>query len=152
MVSLDQLYSDAYRPQRVEPYPYQRALAESDSYDILIAPTGLGKTAAVTLGWAWRRLTSPNRTPRRLVWCLPMRSLVEQTATNAQVWISRLSQHFDAARQTPPEVHLLMGGTERTEWRLYSERAAIIVGTQDMLLSRALMRGYGMSRFGWPID
>src|SRR5260370_24472361 len=81
-----------------------------------------------------------------------MRSLVEQTATNAQVWISRLSQHFDAARQTPPEVHLLMGGTERTEWRLYPERAAIIVGTQDMLLSRALMRGYGMSRFGWPID
>jgi CRISPR-associated endonuclease/helicase Cas3 len=152
MVSLDQLYSDAYRPQRVEPYPYQRALAESDSYDILIAPTGLGKTAAVTLGWAWRRLTSPNRTPRRLVWCLPMRSLVEQTATNAQVWISRLSQHFDAARQTPPEVHLLMGGAERTEWRLYPERAAIIVGTQDMLLSRALMRGYGMSRFGWPID
>jgi CRISPR-associated endonuclease/helicase Cas3 len=27
-----------------------------------------------------------------------------------------------------------------------------MVGTQDMLLSRALMRGYGMSRFGWPID
>jgi CRISPR-associated endonuclease/helicase Cas3 len=152
MVSLDQLFFDAYRPQRVEPYPYQRALAESDSYDILIAPTGLGKTAAVTLGWVWKRLTSPSRTPRRLVWCLPMRSLVEQTAANAQVWISRLSQHFDAARQTRPEVHVLMGGAERTEWRLYPERAAIVVGTQDMLLSRALMRGYGMSRFGWPID
>lgn len=35
---------------------------------------------------------------------------------------------------------------------MYPERAAIIVGTQDMLLSRALMRGCGMSRFGWPID
>jgi CRISPR-associated endonuclease/helicase Cas3 len=152
MVSLDQLFSDAYRSQEIEPYPYQRALAESDSYDILIAPTGLGKTAAVTLGWVWKRLTSPDRTPRRLVWCLPMRSLVEQTATTAQCWISRLGQHFDAARQTRPEVHILMGGAERKEWRLYLERAAIVVGTQDMLLSRALMRGYGMSRFGWPID
>ena len=32
------------------------------------------------------------------------------------------------------------------------ERPAILIGTQDMLLSRALMRGYGMGRFGWPID
>ena len=152
MVSLDQLFCDAYRPQKVEPYPYQRALAASDSYDILIAPTGLGKTAAVTLGWAWKRLTSPSRTPRRLVWCLPMRSLVEQTAANARDWITGLAHHFDAARQNPPEVYVLMGGAERREWRLYPERAAIIVGTQDMLLSRALMRGYGMSRFGWPID
>ena len=152
MVSLDQLFSDAYRPQMAKPFPYQRALAESDSYDILIAPTGLGKTAAVTLGWVWKRLTRPSRTPRRLVWCLPMRSLVEQTAANAQDWITGLAHHFNAVGQIRPEVYVLMGGAERREWRLYPERAAIVVGTQDMLLSRALMRGYGMSRFGWPID
>lgn len=27
----------------------------------------------------------------------------------------------------------------------------VLVGTQDMLLSRALNRGYGMSRFDWPV-
>jgi len=27
----------------------------------------------------------------------------------------------------------------------------ILVGTQDMLLSRALMRGYGISRYLWPL-
>src|SRR5690606_13020710 len=29
---------------------------------------------------------------------------------------------------------------------------AVLIGTQDMLLSRALMRGYGSSRYRWPID
>ena len=32
------------------------------------------------------------------------------------------------------------------------ERDAILIGTQDMLLSRALNRGYAASRFHWPID
>src|SRR5437660_10489730 len=27
----------------------------------------------------------------------------------------------------------------------------ILIGTQDMLLSRALMPGYGMSRYQWPV-
>lgn len=27
----------------------------------------------------------------------------------------------------------------------------VLIGTQDMLLSRALMRGYGMSRYQWPV-
>jgi CRISPR-associated endonuclease/helicase Cas3 len=27
----------------------------------------------------------------------------------------------------------------------------VLIGTQDMLLSRALMRGYSMSRYQWPV-
>ena len=136
----------------LKPYPYQRALAERFDIDVLIAPTGLGKTVAVTLGWAWRRLNNPDGTPRRLVWCLPMRTLVEQIWTEAKAWMTRLTPDFEQAGQRAPEVHLLMGGAVSDEWRLHPERSAILVGTQDMLLSRALMRGYGMSRFGWPID
>jgi len=136
----------------IKPYPYQCALAERSDIDVLIAPTGLGKTAAVTLGWAWRRLKYPDDTPRRLVWCLPTRTLVEQTWTEAKSWMTRLKPDFEQAGQRAPEVHLLMGGAVAEEWRLHSEHPAILVGTQDMLLSRALMRGYGMSRFGWPID
>ena len=57
------------------------------------------------------------------------------------------------ARQGSPVV--LMGGEElepaKREWDLYPERPCILIGTQDMLLSRALNRGYGMSRYRWPM-
>jgi CRISPR-associated endonuclease/helicase Cas3 len=44
-----------------------------------------------------------------------------------------------------------MGGEEKTDWDLYPEHDAIFIGTQDMLLSRVLNRGYGMSRYRWPM-
>jgi len=48
-----------------------------------------------------------------------------------------------------------MGGeendTEKREWDIHPERPAILIGTQDMLLSRALNRGYGMARARWPM-
>lgn len=34
-----------------DPYPYQTRLAAGDWPDVLNVPTGLGKTAAVTLAW-----------------------------------------------------------------------------------------------------
>ena len=37
------------------------------------------------------------------------------------------------------------------EWDVHPEKPAILIGTQDMLLSRALNRGYGMSRYRWPM-
>jgi CRISPR-associated endonuclease/helicase Cas3 len=60
-------------------------------------PTGLGKTAAV-LAWLWNRLlpslNSQQSTrnsppwPRRLVYCLPMRTLVEQTEGEVKRWLA----------------------------------------------------------------
>ncbi len=44
-----------------------------------------------------------------------------------------------------------MGGEDSGNWDIYPENDAILIGTQDMLLSRALNRGYGMSRYRWPI-
>jgi CRISPR-associated endonuclease/helicase Cas3 len=44
-----------------------------------------------------------------------------------------------------------MGGEIDEDWELDPERPAILVGTQDMLLSRALNRGYAMSRYRWPV-
>jgi CRISPR-associated endonuclease/helicase Cas3 len=49
-------------------------------------------------------------------------------------------------------IHLLMGGEERTDWALWPERDAILIGTQDMLLSRALNRGYAARRPRWPME
>ena len=44
-----------------------------------------------------------------------------------------------------------MGGEDAGSWDLFAEKDAILIGTQDMLLSRALNRGYGMSRYRWPM-
>lgn len=139
------------------PYAYQRRLAEEEWPDTLIAPTGLGKTAAVILSWLWRRRVDPETTPRRLVYCLPMRTLVEQTERNARIWLERLATAGLADNLPGPgDLHLLMGGIEARKGQLHwyetPERPAILIGTQDMLISRALMRGYASGRARWPTE
>ncbi len=62
---------------------------------LMDVPTGLGKTAAAVLAWLWRRRFVPHpnvraQTPRRLVYCLPMRVLVEQTQRAAKEWLRNL--------------------------------------------------------------
>ena len=140
--------------QDVQPDMWQLALTTDAWPRVLIAPTGSGKTAAVTLGWAAHRLRSPDSTPRRLVWCLPMRTLVEQTAGAVKKWLSKLSAQADSpsALPRPEDVHVLMGGVDGDGWLETPERPAVLVGTQDMLLSRALMRGYASSRAIWPME
>ena len=133
---------------------WQRRFATDEWPDVLIAPTGSGKTAGATLGWAAHRIRAPKQTPRQLVWCLPMRTLVEQTVGVISQWFDRLHGH-DVARGVLPkreDVHVLMGGIEAARWLDHPERPKILVGTQDMLLSRALMRGYASSRAIWPME
>jgi CRISPR-associated endonuclease/helicase Cas3 len=130
------------------PLPYQRRLVEGPWPDCLIVPTGLGKTAAVIGAWLYRRLNGDPETPRRLVYCLPMRVLVEQTEGNARAWAAACRDRFGLG----PSVHVLMGGAVDDHWVEHPGEPAMIIGTQDMLLSRALMRGYGMSCYRWPID
>jgi hypothetical protein len=54
-------------------------VAEPDCRNRLIRiPTGLGKTEGVLATWSYHRLHRQDDSwPRRLVWCLPMRGLVE---------------------------------------------------------------------------
>lgn len=142
----------------LQPYDYQSRLAELPCESRLISvPTGLGKTAAVILAWLWNRHCNsalalgdaPSIWPRRLVYCLPMRTLVDQTAHEARKWLENLCRA--GLLKDKPQVHILMGGEDAGGWDIYPEREAILVGTQDMLLSRALNRGYGMSRYRWPM-
>jgi CRISPR-associated endonuclease/helicase Cas3 len=158
MTSFDTVFARAMGSRKAQPYAYQRRLALDDWPEVLIAPTGMGKTAGIVLGWLWRRITAPETTARRLVYCLPMRTLVEQTEKAARGWLRELAGAADPGILPDPchGVVVLMGGRERETappaWTVYPETPALIIGTQDMLLSRALMRGYGMSRFRWPVD
>jgi CRISPR-associated endonuclease/helicase Cas3 len=130
-------------------------------------PTGCGKTAAVILAWFWNRIIlNNNGWPRRLAYCLPMRTLVEQTAVEVQRWLANLiakASEFELNEITIRKIGwlqthspvILMGGEEpvpqKRDWDIHPEHEVILIGTQDMLLSRALNRGYAMSRYRWPM-
>lgn len=135
-----------------QPYPYQARLAEAAYMPKLLRiPTGAGKTEAAILGWLYRRFCHPDPgirggTPGRLVYCLPMRTLVDQTEKRVQEWLGNLGWTDEV------DVVVLMGGEPRKQWYLEPEKPTIVVGTQDMLLSRALNRGYGSSLFMWPVE
>jgi CRISPR-associated endonuclease/helicase Cas3 len=146
MIGFDEFFEHLTGHRRHE---WQSRLAADDACrDRLIRiPTGFGKTAGVTLAWLWNRLHQKNDAwPRRLVLCLPMRTLVEQTERAVLEWIST------AESNSKPKVHVLMGGLSPSDWHLEPEREAVLIGTQDMLLSRALNRGYGSGRARWPME
>lgn len=146
---MENLLEQFYAAAGYAPYPYQKRLALEPWPDILRVPTGMGKTAALFFAWLLRRLNGT--APRRLVWCLPMRVLLEQIADQAERWLETLERSGILAGERPA-VYRLMGGHTHALWSANPEKTAVIVGTQDQLLSRALLRGYGMSRYRWPMD
>jgi len=114
---------------------------------LLRVPTGFGKTAGVVLAWLYNRVQRATLNwPLRLVLTLPMRTLVEQIEAEVRRWLANLGLASGV------EVHVLMGGVEAGRYHLTPESPQILIGTQDMLLSRALNRGYGSRRARWPID
>jgi CRISPR-associated endonuclease/helicase Cas3 len=180
LIQFDDFFQAA--TEKPSPYDYQRRLAcgkrnghpeDSEAKwlaggttcqsQLINIPTGLGKTAAVVLAWLWNRVHhQKTEWPRRLVYCLPMRTLVEQTQTEVQKWLQNLlNKSLELGIEGKPLEDLkwlvehspvtLMGGNDAGEWDIYPERPTILIGTQDMLLSRALNRGYGMSRYRWPM-
>lgn len=125
------------------PFDYQKRLAEEMLPELVNVPTGAGKTAAILGAWLWRRMNNPESVGRRLIYCLPMRTLVEQTRKVTETAIKNLGLEDRFS------VHTLYGGDVSDDWDVFPEREQIIIGTQDLLLSRALNRGYAMNRFRW---
>ncbi|MDB5970185.1 MAG: cas3 [Hydrocarboniphaga sp.] len=130
-------------------------------------PTGCGKTEGLILAWLWNRVVLNKLDwPTRLVYCVPMRTLVEQTRERVAAWSTNLlnsAAELDLRPEALADLRwlaehspvILMGGEESTsetrEWDIHPEKPAILIGTQDMLLSRALNRGYAMRRPRWPM-
>lgn len=139
------------------PWGWQAELCKNTNVNNLLIkiPTGFGKTLGILSVWLWHRIIKKDdRWPRRLVWCLPMRVLVEQTEieiTNALIKLGLLWDNNND-RDGKVGVHVLMGGVNSGNWHLYPEEFAVLIGTQDMLLSRALNRGYASGRAKWPME
>ena len=109
----EQLFSDATDGYR--PFPFQVRFATGPSLPNLVkVPTGLGKTAMAVLGWLWRRQHGEglvkDSTPRRLIYCLPMRVLVEQTRDAVKGWL-KSRPLADQVR-----VHVRRGGEQADGW------------------------------------
>jgi len=79
---------------------------------------------------------------------LPQRTLVEQVGATVSAWLAELELTDEVA------LHVVMGGSAaaQRDWRVEMHRPAIIVGTVDSLVSKALNRGYGVARAIYPID
>ena len=125
------------------PQDYQRRLAESGLPESLTVP-GAGRTAVV-LAWLWRRLHGPaDQTPRRLVYVLPQGSLVEPVANEVARWLTGLGLE--------ERVALLPSVSSARQWRRDMHGPAIVIGTPDIAVSKALNRGFCIGRIIHPID
>ncbi|WP_197059560.1 type I-U CRISPR-associated helicase/endonuclease Cas3 [Thermopetrobacter sp. TC1] len=148
-----------------EPLAWQWALlndwllkgALPDAVDI---PTGLGKTAVMAL-WllalaAQIHETGTPKLPRRLIYVVDRRAVVDQATTEAEKLRENLAtapelawmrDAFGLVEGEKLPVSTLRGQlADNREWLADPARPAIIVGTVDMIGSRLLFSGYGVSR------
>lgn len=140
------------------PFPWQRALYErfvaGKLPKLCDLPTGLGKTSVIAL-WLLALVKNP-KLPRRLVYVVNRRTVVDQSTAEAQRLREKLvtstAQHLRDAidalaavkAEYPLAISTLRGEfADNAEWSRDPARPAIIVGTVDMIGSRLLFSGYG---------
>ena len=100
-------------------------------------PTGLGKTAVMAV-W-YLALQAGALLPRRLVYVVDRRVVVDQATTVAD-------RIREATGNTLPVSTLRGQHVDNRDWLADPSGPAIIVGTVDMIGSRLLFSGYGVSR------
>lgn len=138
------------------PFPWQsrllRDFLEGDlSVRALDIPTGLGKTAVMAI-WLVARVLGAQAIPRRLVYVVDRRAVVDQAtdvAERLRSWVDESTDVKEAlglgSRSLP--ISTLRGQhVDNREWLADPAAPAIVVGTVDMIGSRLLFEGYGVSR------
>lgn len=125
-----------FSPMRWQQRLFRRFL-DGDLPSAVDLPTGLGKTAVMAI---WHlALDAGADLPRRLVYVVDRRAVVDQATAEAEKIRSRLAP--DALR-----LSTLRGRhVDNRDWLADPAARAIIVGTVDMIGSRLLFNGYGVS-------
>ncbi len=140
-------------PEGASSFPWQRRLLrEFNGGRLPVAldiPTGLGKTSVMAVWLVARAEQAP--VPRRLVYVVDRRAVVDQASEVAE----RLRELVDADGDLRRDLGLsgsLPISTLRGQhidnklWLEDPSGPAIVVGTVDMIGSRLLFEGYGVSR------
>ncbi len=137
------------------PFPWQEQLlgcfVQGNIPPAVDIPTGLGKTAVMAI-WLVAR-ASGARVPRRLVYVVDRRAVVDQAtevAVSLRAFVASrqdVRQALGLSSSRPLPISTLRGQhADNKEWLEDPASPAIIVGTVDMIGSRLLFEGYGVSR------
>lgn len=139
------------------PFPWQTALygrfIAGDFPSSCDLPTGLGKTSVIAI-WLLALAMAPERVPRRLVYVVNRRTVVDQASDEARKIREQIDKlpdvrsRLEALRvqihDTPLAISTLRGQfADNGEWSADPARPGIVVGTVDMIGSRLLFSGYG---------
>jgi CRISPR-associated endonuclease/helicase Cas3 len=133
-------------------FPWQRRLlgdlVRGDLPRALDLPTGMGKTSVMAIWLVARALGAP--VPRRLVYVVDRRAVVDQaTAVAEQLrdWVqSNEEVRLALGLDTPLPISTLRGQhVDNRAWLADPASPAIVLGTVDMVGSRLLFSGYGVS-------
>ena len=140
--------------QGQETFPWQVCLLErflrAELPSAVDIPTGLGKTAVMAI-WLVARAGGAEL-PRRLVYVVDRRAVVDQATTEAERlrrWVAANGGMHRALGLTRPflPISTLRGQhVDNREWLEDPASPAVIVGTVDMVGSRLLFEGYGVTR------
>jgi CRISPR-associated endonuclease/helicase Cas3 len=147
----------AHRPYRWQERLLCERLLEGRLPDAVDVPTGLGKTRVMALWLVARALGAS--LPRRLIYVVDRRAVVDQATEEAEGLAARLpavlAELGDEADQWRERLGLrddclpistLRGQlADNRHWLETPAGAAIVVGTVDMVGSRLLFEGYGVS-------
>lgn len=140
--------------ERHQPFRWQVRLLHrflsADLPNAVDVPTGLGKTSVMAL-WLIA-LAEGAGLPRRLVYVVDRRAVVDQATRFAERLRENMSSELatklrldDGVGDLP--ISTLRGGfADNRDWLEDPSKPAIIVGTIDMVGSRLLFEGYGVSR------
>lgn len=132
-----------YQPFRWQVRLYNEHFSQASLPEALDLPTGLGKTSVMVI-W-YLALKHHGKIPRRLVYVVDRRAVVDQATTEAE----KLRNHLQASshHQDNLRISTLRGQhLDNRRWLECPSEPAIIVGTVDMIGSRLLFSGYGVSR------
>ena len=144
------------------PFPWQIRLyeewfAKGEFPPSCSLPTGLGKTSVIAI-WLIALVSQRDRVPRRLVYVVNRRTVVDQTTDEAE----KLRRNLESAgllevlaqrcsiplkaNESPLAISTLRGQfADNREWSADPSRPAVICGTVDMIGSRLLFSGYRAS-------
>lgn len=152
-------FNDAFRELTGHThFPWQRRLFDEwlscgDLPPAVDIPTGLGKTAVMAI-WLLARAAGA-ALPRRLVYVVDRRAVVDQATEFAEQIRHALhgAERLESVRRglglhgAPLAISTLRGlYVDNREWMADPAAPAIIVGTVDMVGSRLLFEGYGVSQ------
>jgi CRISPR-associated endonuclease/helicase Cas3 len=124
--------------------------------DALDIPTGLGKTAIIAIWLLAIAVQTPLTLPRRLIYVVNRRTVVDQATDVAQRIREKLPAvpevhqalaTLSADSANPLAVSTLRGEhQDNKEWQTDPARPAIIIGTVDMIGSKLMFAGYQSSQ------